>query len=142
MLEDIKHNLAGTRNLSTIEAPLIESMQSDRVDNERLSYVYIYTGVMCFILYLVVQRGVTFFYMCLRASRRLHDKLFRGIIHAPMQFFNTNSSGRIINRFSKDIAGIDATLPLCLYESMFVSGPFAYAYGVRARVRYSRHIHM
>lgn len=92
------------------------------MDYERSLYVFIYTATMCLVLWLVVQRGVTFFYMCLRASRRLHDRLFRGIIHAPMFFFNTNSSGRIINRFSKDISGIDATLPLCLYESMFVSG--------------------
>lgn len=91
------------------------------IAEQRLHYVLVYTITMCLVLWLVVQRGVGFFYMALRASRRLHDRLFRGIIHATMHFFNTNSSGRIINRFSKDISGIDSTLPLILYESMFVS---------------------
>lgn len=94
---------------------------STDVDHQRLKYVYVYSGTMCLVLYLVVQRGVTFFHMCLRASRRLHDKLFRGVIRATMYFFNTNSSGRIINRFSKDIGSIDTSLPLILYETMFVS---------------------
>lgn len=47
----------------------------------------------------------------MRASRRLHDAMFNGITRATMYFFNTNPSGRILNRFAKDMGLIDEYLP-------------------------------
>ena len=43
----------------------------------------------------------------LNAAKRLHDSLLHSILKAPMVFFHTNPTGRIINRFSKDIGDID-----------------------------------
>ncbi|KAB2627658.1 ABC transporter C family member 12-like [Pyrus ussuriensis x Pyrus communis] len=43
----------------------------------------------------------------LRAARRLHDALLNAIMRAPMVFFHTNPTGRIINRFAKDLGDID-----------------------------------
>ncbi|XP_056384893.1 ATP-binding cassette sub-family C member 2-like [Hyla sarda] len=47
-----------------------------------------------------------------RASRLLHSQLLRNILHVPMQFFDTTPSGRIVNRFAKDIFTVDETIPL------------------------------
>lgn len=88
--------------------------------DERSKYLYTYCTIIAIVIYLVFQRVLAFIHMCLKASRRLHDKMFRGIIRATMYFFNTNPSGRIINRFSKDIGVIDLTLPFVLYESIYV----------------------
>lgn len=90
------------------------------VDPERLQYLYIYTILIVIVLYLVFQRALALFYFCLKASRRIHEKLFNGVTHAKMYFFNNNSSGRIINRFSKDINDIDYYLPTILYDSILV----------------------
>lgn len=90
------------------------------IEHNRLKHVYIYAGLILLVLYLVFQRALATFYFCLKASRRIHDKLFNGIIHAKMYFFNTNPSGRIINRFSKDITDIDFVLPTVLYDSILV----------------------
>ena len=43
----------------------------------------------------------------LRAAKRLHDSMLRAILRAPMVFFHTNPTGRIINRFAKDLGDID-----------------------------------
>ncbi|XP_022762662.1 ABC transporter C family member 12-like isoform X1 [Durio zibethinus] len=43
----------------------------------------------------------------LRAARRLHDMMLNSILRAPMLFFQTNPTGRVINRFSRDIGDID-----------------------------------
>ncbi|CAK9142861.1 unnamed protein product [Ilex paraguariensis] len=43
----------------------------------------------------------------LSAARRLHDAMLQSILRAPMVFFHTNPTGRIINRFSKDLGDID-----------------------------------
>ncbi|XP_069971268.1 multidrug resistance-associated protein 1 [Penaeus vannamei] len=48
---------------------------------------------------------------CLRASRTLHQRLLQSVIRLPMSFFDTNPSGRIINRFSKEISVLDIILP-------------------------------
>lgn len=91
------------------------------VDPERLQYLYIYTILIVVVLYLVFQRALALFCFCLKASRRIHEKLFHGVTRAKMYFFNNNSSGRIINRFSKDINDIDYYLPTVLYDSILVS---------------------
>lgn len=41
--------------------------------------------------------------MCMRASQNLHDGMFKGLISTTIRFFDTNPSGRILNRFSKDL---------------------------------------
>ncbi|XP_049301233.1 uncharacterized protein LOC125774907 [Anopheles funestus] len=83
---------------------------------ERQQYIWIYSGLIILLVILVVQRSFSFFYVCLRISVNLHDRLFRGLTRATMHFFNTNPSGRILNRFSKDIDSIDSSLPLALLD--------------------------
>ncbi|GMN54603.1 hypothetical protein TIFTF001_023730 [Ficus carica] len=43
----------------------------------------------------------------LRAAKKLHDTTLHSILRAPMVFFHTNPTGRIINRFAKDLGDID-----------------------------------
>ena len=43
----------------------------------------------------------------LRAAKKLHDTMLNSILRAPMAFFHTNPTGRIINRFAKDVSDID-----------------------------------
>ncbi|XP_061492311.1 ATP-binding cassette sub-family C member 2 isoform X2 [Rhineura floridana] len=47
-----------------------------------------------------------------RASRVLHARLLCNILHVPMIFFDTTPTGRIVNRFAKDIFTVDETLPM------------------------------
>ncbi|XP_048800530.1 ATP-binding cassette sub-family C member 2 [Lagopus muta] len=50
-------------------------------------------------------------YGAMRASRILHDQLLSNILRVPMSFFDTTPTGRIVNRFAKDIFTIDETIP-------------------------------
>lgn len=43
------------------------------------------------------------------------------MIKATMKFFNNNPSGRILNRFSKDIGAIDEYLPSVIADVVDVS---------------------
>lgn len=59
--------------------------------------------------------------MCLQISINLHDMIFRGISRAKMIFFNNNPSGRILNRFARDINNVDTLLPNILFDVCDVS---------------------
>lgn len=55
--------------------------------------------------------------MCIRASRKLHNVLFNGIISTSLRFFDTNPLGRILNLFSKDLGNVDELLPKSLMDA-------------------------
>ncbi|KAK9869796.1 hypothetical protein WA026_003528 [Henosepilachna vigintioctopunctata] len=83
--------------------------------------IYVYTSIICFLILIALSRSIAFFQYCLSSSTFLHNNMFVKIVKAPMRFFNTNPSGRILNRFSKDIGSIDEVLPVLLLESIEVS---------------------
>ncbi|XP_066581201.1 probable multidrug resistance-associated protein lethal(2)03659 [Prorops nasuta] len=78
--------------------------------------IYVYTGLTVLTIALTLIRSFGFFTMCMQASMRLHDGMFRCISRATMRFFNTNTSGRILNRFSKDMGAVDELLPLAMID--------------------------
>lgn len=52
----------------------------------------------------------------MKASRNLHNTMFNGVTRARMYFFHTNPSGRILNRFSKDMGQVDEILPSVMID--------------------------
>ncbi len=44
------------------------------------------------------------------ASKRIHQRMLRAVLHAPLRFFDTTPSGRILNRFARDTQAIDDEL--------------------------------
>ncbi|KAI8617356.1 P-loop containing nucleoside triphosphate hydrolase protein [Chytriomyces sp. MP71] len=54
---------------------------------------------------------VSFAFACIRAGRNIHKRALDSLLHVPMTFFETNPSGRIISRFSKDFSETDRQLP-------------------------------
>lgn len=65
-------------------------------------------------------RSFLFFSLAMRASTRLHNNMFAAITRAPMRFFHSNPSGRILNRFSKDMGAVDEVLPSALLDVLQV----------------------
>lgn len=82
-----------------------------------LTYAIIMVVGTCVYIY----RSFSFFRLCLRVSINMHDNLFRGITRARMIFFNNNPSGRILNRFARDISNVDSLLPVVLIDVIDVS---------------------
>ncbi|EDW33917.1 GL21974 [Drosophila persimilis] len=78
--------------------------------------MYIYGGLIIAVVIMTTFRGFLFFKTCMHASKVLHDRMFGCILHATMRFFDTNPSGRILNRFSKDMGAIDELLPRAMMD--------------------------
>lgn len=52
----------------------------------------------------VLSRGIL-------ASVQSHERLLKGVIYAPLRFFESNPVGRILNRFSRDLETVEIALP-------------------------------
>lgn len=78
--------------------------------------MYLYSGLIVCTIVITLTRSFSFFSACMKASTKLHDRMFRCISRATMRFFNTNPSGRVLNRFSKDMGAIDEVLPMALID--------------------------
>ncbi|KAF5273605.1 hypothetical protein FQR65_LT04604 [Abscondita terminalis] len=71
-------------------------------------------GLTVAMLVITMLRNTLSFKFCMISSTHLHDSMFESIVHATMQFFNENSPGRILNRFTKDMGVVDELLPYSL----------------------------
>lgn len=82
------------------------------------TYEYIYGAIMGSLVVITLLRSLWFFRFCAAISQNLHDAMFRGLISAKMRFFDTNPSGRILNRFSKDMGSTDEALCISLLDAI------------------------
>ena len=108
--------------------------------NQRIG---IYAGTTAAAILINFARTIAFYFLCVNASRVLHNRMFAAILRAPILFFDTNpigeqdcpsvvlirhhsylalpSAGRVLNRFAKDIGFLDDLLPSIFCEYLLVS---------------------
>ncbi|XP_036324783.1 probable multidrug resistance-associated protein lethal(2)03659 isoform X2 [Rhagoletis pomonella] len=78
--------------------------------------IYIFFGIILATIIFAFARTLFFFTMAMRSSTALHNAMYRGITRAAMFFFHTNPSGRILNRFAKDLGAVDEILPWVMMD--------------------------
>ncbi|KAJ3199320.1 Multidrug resistance-associated protein 1 [Entophlyctis luteolus] len=54
----------------------------------------------------------------LRAATVLHDRILQSVMRAPMSFFDSTPTGRILNRFSKDVDTLCDSLPVSFSDAL------------------------
>ncbi|CAF0960595.1 unnamed protein product [Rotaria sordida] len=94
----------------------IWSMTDAEWNNYRNRRFYIYWGIILIFVLITLFRTAVIELMFLNAARVLHNKMFRQLIRAPIVFFDTNPVGRILNRFTKDVAIMDDSLPTDAFD--------------------------
>ncbi|PVD32870.1 hypothetical protein C0Q70_08317 [Pomacea canaliculata] len=91
----------------TLSNTLNYSSLSDSQETSFQWYLHVYVGLSSasilagFIATLIVLISGTY------GGKVLYINMLRNVVHLPMRFFDTNPSGRILNRFSADISSID-----------------------------------
>lgn len=118
----------GDQNLTTADDSIVFPNENEDIFNSTQNfaysiesqyfYIYIYTGLIIMSILLTTLRSIIFVNICMTASRNLHNNMFKHILLATMRFFDTNPSGRILNRFSKDMGAVDELLPRAMLEAI------------------------
>ncbi|KAG0084909.1 hypothetical protein BGZ92_009469 [Podila epicladia] len=79
-------------------------------------YIGIYTGWALAQLVLVFAAALTLSFTIVKTANSMHDSAFKKVLYSPLSFFDTTPTGRIINRFSRDVDTLDNVLWSTLYE--------------------------
>ncbi|XP_067459760.1 ATP-binding cassette sub-family C member 4-like isoform X2 [Thunnus thynnus] len=74
-------------------------------------YLGVYAGLTTTSVVFGFVRSLVFFNVLVSSAQTLHNRMFNAILRTPVHFFDVNSIGRILNRFSKDIGYLDSVLP-------------------------------
>uniref|UniRef100_A0A6Q2XNW4 Cystic fibrosis transmembrane conductance regulator n=1 Tax=Esox lucius TaxID=8010 RepID=A0A6Q2XNW4_ESOLU len=103
------------RQSSNVSSPAVQ--QSVIITQNSAYYImYIYVATSESVLALGFFRGLPLVHTLLTVSKRLHEQMLAAVLRAPMAVLNTMKTGRIMNRFTKDMATIDDMLPLVLFD--------------------------
>jgi ABC-type multidrug transport system fused ATPase/permease subunit len=62
-------------------------------------------------------RTMSVFSAGMKAGISAHKDLLHGILHAPLNFFESHPVGRVLNRFSRDLENVELALPRALIDT-------------------------
>ncbi|CAN6468099.1 unnamed protein product [Victoria cruziana] len=77
-------------------------------------FIYVYSAIAVASFIFVVLRIFCMAFLGLKTSQIFFKQILNSILHAPMSFFDTTPSGRILSRASTDQTNIDLFLPFFL----------------------------
>eukprot|EP01134_Creolimax_fragrantissima_P003514 CFRG3514T1 len=80
------------------------------------SSAWIYSMMVLAVFVISLVRVIMFMAIVLRSNVTLHGTMFESVLRAPVSFYDSNPTGRILNRFSKDIGTMDDILPFTFYD--------------------------
>lgn len=103
----------------------------DLTQLQRKDIIWIYTGIIIGVIVFALAYCLYFVKFFTVASINLHNISFGKLLSATMKFFDNNPSGRILNRFSKDLGIVDEYIPLIMYDVIWIfadiTGTFAFS---------------
>lgn len=89
-----------------------EHNSASGANRDAVRYIAVYAVLGLSSSLCTVARGALLWtHLAIAASTRIHDRMARALLRAPMAFFETTPAGRITNRFTSDISKVDDTLP-------------------------------
>ncbi|XP_026726076.1 multidrug resistance-associated protein 4-like [Trichoplusia ni] len=99
-------------------------------------YLIIHGSLVLACIFLTNMRVFPFARLCNTASINLHNNMFSTMLRGVMRFFDTSDSGRILNRFTKDMGALDEILPRTLLDVIQMYGSLAAIFVLNAIALY------
>ncbi|VDK20300.1 unnamed protein product [Anisakis simplex] len=94
----------GHAELLINESGELKVVKQSLADSDSTGYyatIYLLSLILLFVSGFL--KAVIFVKVSLNAASRLHSRMFKSIIRATVQFFDVTPTGRILNRFTKDM---------------------------------------
>jgi len=95
--------------------------EAEKSEQKYGDIVYVVVGLGIAVVLLSFVRSILSFSLTLRASKKLHDAMTSALLRSKIEFFDTNPSGRVLNRFSADVGSNDDLLPTTLFDLVMCS---------------------
>lgn len=70
-------------------------------------YLAVYACIGIVMMFIAFSRDLWLFYGSLTASRTIHKRMLEAVTRAKFKFFDSTPLGQLMNRFSKDLEGVD-----------------------------------
>ena len=98
-------------------------------DNREVYQAFLWYSLTYVVTYILeVAASIYFFQLIVRANQNVHSLALLGVIKSPMRFFNVNSQGRKLNRFSQGFGRADTMLPMTSYGTITIFSVFGCSY--------------
>ncbi len=104
-----------------MQSHILNKTDHNNVYPDRAYHYYGYLILTAASLILILIRSLVYFYMCVRVSKRVYEKLYMSVTGTSIKFFELNPLGRILNRFTKDTNNMDDMIPAFIFEFLHVS---------------------
>ncbi|CAH1738394.1 unnamed protein product, partial [Aphis gossypii] len=112
--ENVFQTINSSKSINSSATVLPDELLTS-LNASRKSCIIIFAGLIFLIIIIAFLQSALFVSVCTEASMTLHNRMFFSITRATMDFLSKTPSGRILNRFSKDIGSIDEMIPALLF---------------------------
>jgi len=92
-------------------APYVQAaLQTNKCQGDSF-YLLVYGIIGVSVALMSYMRSIINIQGIIASGKQFHKRLLFGIMRSPMSFFDTTPTGRIVNRFGKDIDSVDNNIP-------------------------------
>ncbi|KAI8618614.1 P-loop containing nucleoside triphosphate hydrolase protein [Chytriomyces sp. MP71] len=81
-------------------------------------YLAVFGGLGCLEALVVCCQAIILFLSAVRASTTVHEEMVQKLLSVPLSYFDSHSSGFVLNRFLQDLGSIDSSVPHTLMETI------------------------
>lgn len=74
------------------------------------SSTIVYGAIGLFSLFIVLGNRLLWMFRGVGAGRQMHDTMLKAVLKAPLRFFDSTPTGRVLQRFSRDVEAVDIQL--------------------------------
>jgi ATP-binding cassette subfamily C (CFTR/MRP) protein 4 len=85
-------------------------------DQTQIQNLIVFVSLGLGTLLVSMVRAMAFFLLAIKASQALFKRMLKATFYSPIYFFQQNSQGRILNRFTKDVNALDEQLPQVFFD--------------------------
>ena len=89
--------------------------------DQHLNYILYYGALNVAMLLVSVVYNIWTYMAMTKPSEKLHKLILDRTMRAPLSFFESNPSGRILNRFTSDIDVVDKKIPFEVSDALYCS---------------------